>query len=239
MSNVKPIIGEILRWGVIVACGGCGLWMLLSGVRGIVTSRNGSWFGLLLMLPIFILGVAPLLAVAYICLRRQYRKLFIVVGVIGSILVFGELMALPRQLGLDDYVVRRTLDKPLLGLLGLPLGILFLFGPIYAAACFYRLCQYMAYPEMRGRGTRRPKTRATGWLIWLGVFVLVLPMLGMLLLFSLRLPSTSINASLISDIELHWLVALPLLGCVLIFLGLIRRCPVPKSEKDPSLSEPE
>lgn len=61
---------------------------------------NGSWLGLVFMLIVSLAIAAPFLAIAYTCLRRQYRKLSLVFGVIGCILIFAELSALPEQLGI-------------------------------------------------------------------------------------------------------------------------------------------
>ena len=41
MRNFRAILSEILRWGVIAACGGFGTWELLTGGWGIVTRRDG------------------------------------------------------------------------------------------------------------------------------------------------------------------------------------------------------
>ena len=112
------------------------------------------------------LVAAPFLAIAYICLRRQYRKLFLVLGVVGAIAVFGLLMALPDQMGITEYVHHNldTIDKMRahrwLDFLAGPFFLLCLFGPIYAAAWFYRLCRYLAYRGSPGWEERiRVKTQ--------------------------------------------------------------------------------
>ena len=45
MSKVKTILQETLRWCAIAAFGGGGIYMLLEGVWGIVSRRDGSWLG--------------------------------------------------------------------------------------------------------------------------------------------------------------------------------------------------
>ena len=62
----------------VVLCGGYGLWQLLDARRGAVAAWNGNWLDALFLLVFPLAVAAPLLAVAYICLRRQYPKLFLV-----------------------------------------------------------------------------------------------------------------------------------------------------------------
>ena len=77
---MKALAKEISRWGAIVASGGFGIWLLIDAGRDVMR-WNWSRLGLTAFTLIPCLAVAaPFLAVAYICLRRQYRKLFLVLG---------------------------------------------------------------------------------------------------------------------------------------------------------------
>jgi hypothetical protein len=226
-ANPKTLAKEALRWLTIIAAGGYGLWQLADAARRVIRMQ---WTGdatdalavvFVSMIPL--LMAAPFLAVAYFCLRRQYRKLFLVLGVVGGVAVFFGLHALPRQLGAFEFLKRHAHDDRGLGMLGLPLCLLMFFGPIYGAAWFYRLCDRLAYP-----GTpKRPKTQATHWLIWLGVLFSFAPMTIGLFTFTRAITEARPIESL--DCQLHWTIALTLTGCLLIFLGLVRRQPIPET----------
>jgi hypothetical protein len=104
MGTIKTRAQEILRWGAIAASGGFAAWMLVEAGRcGVGIHRRGVLDAsgvMMLMDPVLV--ALPFLAVAYICFRRQYRKLFLVLGVVGCIAVFCELFMLPDQLGFWD-----------------------------------------------------------------------------------------------------------------------------------------
>ena len=94
----------------------------------------------------------------------------------GSIAIFAEFISLPRQLGIYEFLARKMHDEPELAFIALPVFLIFLFGPIYAAAWFFRLCHRLAYPVPEwATKSKRPKTRATRWLVWFGVLMMVLP----------------------------------------------------------------
>jgi hypothetical protein len=230
---MKTLAREILRWGVIAACGAYGLWQLLdAGYRGIGMLWRGYWSGALFVLIFSVLVAAPFLAVAYICLRRQYRKLFLVLGVIGAIAVFGECMALPDQLGLYQLMDHRIHEDHAFAFLGLPMTLLCLFGPAYAAAWFYRLCHRLAYPEM----DRRPRTRATWLLVWLGAILALTPWImgaagAVILVVNMHAGKTPSAESLFD--WLTWAVGISVVGSLLLFLGLVRRRPVAEAEEKP------
>ena len=155
---MKTLAKELLRWIAIFAGGGYGVRQLIYAVRHILQS-NGDWPGLMFVLIVDLAVASPLLAVAYFCLRRQYRKLFVVVGIVGSLAVFAELSILPEQLGMFEFMERCVRQSHDWAILGMPLALLMLFGPIFAAAWFYRLCLRLAYPLPFG--VERPRTRAT------------------------------------------------------------------------------
>jgi len=151
MDPLKAYAREILRWGVIATSGGCGLWLLVEAGRGFVTRRIDGWLDVLLCLIVPVMVAAPLLAIAYICLRRQYRKLFLVLGVFGGIITFAELSALPHQVGIFQLMDRLTDENPNLAFLWLPLALPWLFVPIYAAAYFFSSCRRFAYSRQNRR----------------------------------------------------------------------------------------
>jgi hypothetical protein len=230
---MKTLTKEILRWGVIAACGGYGVWQLVVAVRRCVGVRwNGDWYdGLaffVLILPL--LRAAPFLAMAYLCLCRQYRKLFLVLGVVGAIIVFWEFMSLPEQLGLYQLMDHRIHEDHALTFLGLPLALLFLFGPAYAAAWFFRLCHRLAYP-----GTdRRPKTRATGWLVWSGAALLLTPVIMVAASAAILVANIHAAKTVAPGASLNWLfwaAGLYVIGSLLLFLGLVRRRPIAEEEE--------
>jgi hypothetical protein len=126
---MNTLAKEALRWVAIVVSGGCGVWQVIDGCRDIVR-HSGDWFGLAFVLIVDLALAAPCLAFAYLCLRRQYRQLFLVLGVVGSLAVFVELELLPGQLGVFEIFNRYVHTDHAFALLGLPLCLLMLFGPI-------------------------------------------------------------------------------------------------------------
>jgi hypothetical protein len=232
---MKNLAKEILRWVVIVACGGCGIWLLIEAAHACISMRwSGDWFDLFALTTLLLLAIAAAapLSVAYVCYRCQYRKLFLVLGVVGAVLVFGECMSLPDQLGISQFMVRQTRENSAFAFLGLPLCLLFLFGPMYAAAWFYRVCHRLAYP---GTG-RRQKTRATGWLVWLGVGVMLVPIgASSLIMLTSAMAAASNPSHVAKATSFHWLFSVAglsiLVGSLLCFLGLARRRPILEAEE--------
>ncbi len=219
-DNVNNFAKELLRWIAVVLAGGLGLWPLVDLGR-VVLRGNHSWLGFIFVAVVSLLIASPFFAVAYFCLRRQYRKIFLVVGIVGSIFVFGGLMTLPRQLGLFEYLVRHERENPVYGLIGLPLALLALFGPAYAAGWFFQCCHNLAYPGK----IPAPKTEATRWLVCLGLICLVIPSLvAMFIGFNhmIRPPAAWVDAGK----SLKWVMGTAMIGVLLIFIGFIRRRPV-------------
>jgi hypothetical protein len=244
---MKKLTTEILRWCIIAASGGYGVWQLVYAGWRIATRWEGGWFDVFFFLLFPTLVAAPFLAIAYICLRRQYRKLFLVLGVVGAVALFGLLMALPDQMGIAEYVHHNldTIDKMRahrwLDFLAGPFFLLCLFGPIYAAAWFYRLCRYLAYRGSPGWEKRiRVKTRATRWLVWLGLLCMLLPaMVGMIVTFNrlVQSPNAPLSPGSVAN-SLDWIIGFTTIGILLIFLGLVHRQPVLKHGEDTPPPEP-
>ncbi len=149
-------------------------------------------------------------------------------------------MALPDQLGIEEYFRENLHDSdgmrahPWLVVLDGPFSLLCLFGPIYAAAWFYRICRYWAYCGSPGREAQtRVKTRATRWLVWMGVVCMLMPLVKMIVTLKRmmqspngQLPSGALNGSL------AWTEGLLMVGFLLIFVGLVRRRPVLKQNEE-------
>lgn len=233
---MKTLAKEILRWGVIAASGSCGIWQLIETGRRCIDMRwSGDGYDVLaffvLIIPLFL--ATPCLAVTYICLRRQYRKLLLVLGGIGSLAIFVEASLLPEQLGLYQLVDRHIHENHDFAFLGLPLCLLMLFGPIYGATWFFRLCHRLAFPIPEW--AKPPRTRATHWLIWVGGSFVLLPLImgaaTMLTTAMLAVKSPNQPISQDSFHSLFWYGELSLLGMFLVFLGLARRQPIPDEEE--------
>jgi hypothetical protein len=236
MANIKTLAKEVLRWGMIAATGGYGAWELIeAGRRGIRMQWRGDWSDILgfVVFLIPVIFAAPFLAVAFLCLRRQYRKLYLVLGVIGTVVIFFFPYGLPEQLGIFQFMDRHIHENHDFAFLGLPLALLLFFGPIYAAAWFFRLCRRLTYPVPVG--AKRPKTQATRWLVWLGVLCLVVPpTIDMLVTFNRITQSSYAPISQESIINsLRWIIGLWVIGSLLMFLGLVRRQPIPEAGEEP------
>ncbi len=229
---MKTYIQEVLRWATIAVFGGFGAWVLYTGGQCVVRNWDDGWFSTLFVIFISLLISLPFLAVAYFCLQRQYRKIFLVVGVIGCIPVCFVLMSLPDKFGWFEFIDRHEPGSGL-SLLALPLVILFIFGPIYAAAWFFRLCRYLAY---RGTESNEPwqKTRDTGWLVGLGLCLLFAPLIAMLYHFNIMVHPPSPPSSLESvDNWINWSMGLISLGVVMMIVGLVWRRPIVEQQKEP------
>ncbi len=231
---MKTYIQEVLRWATIAVFGGFGAWVLYTGGQCVVRNWDDGWFSTLFVIFISLLISLPFLAVAYLCLQRQYRKIFLVVGIVGGILVFSVLISLPEWFGYHEYLRNhREPGNPWIGILGLPLSILFLFGPIYAAAWFFRLCYYLAY---RGTDKIKPgqKTRATGWLVGLGFCLFFAPTIALLYhsVIAVQSPTPSSSPEFVNNWIL-WSMGLISLGVVVMFVGLVWRRPIAEQQDEP------
>ena len=147
---MKTSTKEIIRWIAVTAFGGFGIWALVASSYSILTHSKGDWLQAIFPLCFTVLFAAPFLVVASICFRRHYRELFSVLGVVGAVVVFGVLMSLPHRLHVFDFFRRHEEDLPWVVVLGLPVSLICLFGPFYAAAWVLRLCRRLAQrPSIR------------------------------------------------------------------------------------------
>ena len=233
MNKIKTYSQEFLRWGSIVVFGGYGAWTFLTWGCSVVDGWNGNWLGVLISLICPGLIAIPCLIIAYICFRRQYRKLFLLLGVVGCFVIYFELLSLPGQLGLYEYLDHDMHNmgagrrSEWLSFIALPALLVFLFVPIYLAAWFFRICNRLAYPNILS--STKPKTCATHWLVSLGVCLLVLPLLAMTLTFILIAESSPRPDTIVLiDNLLICGTASSMLGAVLMLLGLVIRRPIPE-----------
>lgn len=244
---MKPLLKEVLRWCVIAASGGYGLWVLINVTWRIITRWEGGWFDVIFFLIFPLILTAPCFAVAWFCLLRQYRKLFLVLGAVGAIVLFGLLLELPDQLGISKYFTGNlhNIDSirahPWKNVFAGPFFLLCLFGPIYGAAWFYRLCRNLADRGSPGWEERRKvKTRATMGLVWLGVLCMLLPpVIGMTVTFNEIAQANNTSQSSESALySVAWMAGGVGIGYLLIFLGLVRRRPVITPRDNATLLEP-
>ncbi len=133
---------EILRWIAIVVFGGFGIWTSVCASCLVIMPTDSNLVGSLFALSFLVLFAAPFYAVAYTCLRRQYRELFNILGVVGAIVVFGVL-SLPNHWLLNEFFVQRIDQSPWFAFLGLPVSLLCLFAPFYGATWFFRFCRHL------------------------------------------------------------------------------------------------
>jgi hypothetical protein len=131
---------EIIRWTVILGSGAVGLCVLVGFVRELIHCIGDHSLGVaLFLIPFTLLFAGVPLSISYFAFTRQYRPIVGIVATIGALIVWGLLMSLPRRLGMYEWPLR-TKEMPWLFLIELPLALLSLFGPFYAAGWFYRFC---------------------------------------------------------------------------------------------------
>lgn len=136
---------EILRWTAVLTPGGFGLYNITFCLRVFFNSlaeRNWVWAIFMLFFTALVVGMP--LAISYFALRREYRFLTGVIAAILAYCVFGALMSLPERLGIQQFFFQQGREAPWLIIISLPLSLLCLFGPFYAAAWCFRLCLRLA-----------------------------------------------------------------------------------------------
>jgi hypothetical protein len=136
---------EALRWTAILGFAAFGFYHLVECLRVLFRSfAEGDWAWAIfaLFLTAVIAGVP--LAISFFAFRREYRHLTIVVAVVAAFCVGGTLISLPSRFGIQEFVFQHTRETPWLIIIALPLSLLCLFGPFYAAAWFFRLCLRLA-----------------------------------------------------------------------------------------------
>ena len=143
-------VKEILRWLAIVGFGGFALYMsIYFGYYVVTQPHQFDWVMVTFGLAILILLSSPFYTVAYICFRRQYRQLFKVAGVVGAIVVYGEINSLLRHWHLLEFRPIEVSEPPLHALGRVAVNLLVALGPLFAAAWIYRFCDRLAAPPPR------------------------------------------------------------------------------------------
>jgi hypothetical protein len=228
---MKTFAKEVLRWGAIAATGGLGVWLLVEIARSVAACHVGDALGFILLLFTIFLHVliaVPCLAAAYFCLRRQYRKVFLALGPLGSVGIFLALWILPSHFGLFKLFEPPNHEDSVLALLGIPILFFQFVAPVYGAMWFSTSCCHWAYPELK-----RPKTRATRWLLGLGALCLIVPALILLV----QVVNCWIHHQPLAPAAeplhttLRWTAGMAAIGSLLIFCGLVRRQPVVEEQK--------
>lgn len=224
---------EIVRWATILVCAAGSAWQLAAS-RNALMGRDSDWLTMLFQFSVHTMLAGPFLAAIYFCFRREYRKLFLVLGAVGAIFLFCIFTALPERLGINRYFesdlnnIGGIRIRSWFSVLTGPYYVLAMFGPIIVAAWFYRVCRYLAYHKLhvlKEDEPHEPKTQSTHWLLWTGLLCMLLPSVG-----GLFLTFNSITAAYSSDQMtqwLYWTIGLGNIGILLLFLGLVRRRPVP------------
>jgi hypothetical protein len=134
---------ELLRWIATLTFGSLGIYGLVE-LLPFVAKWNGDILHLAVTVwMIFLLVVIPTM-LAYLIFRRRYHGICSVLAMLGAIVVWGVLMDLPRRWHWHEFISRPMFDSPLLGLVSLGLSLLFLLGPFYGAAWFFRFCMRLA-----------------------------------------------------------------------------------------------
>lgn len=226
MNNVAK---ELLRCTAIAVAGALLVWVLVDIVRFFL-NPNVRWIEVVWTLPLFSLVALPLLAIIRFCYRREYRKLYLVVGAVGSLVIFALLIILPVEVGLYEHLAHLAQRNPAFGFLFLPASLLFLFGPAYAAGAFFSICQSSAH---RDPGKRWARTRATRGLVWPGILLVLSPVIGATVAANFWLAGALLGGKppppLDPETSHAWFVGAGgsiLAGSLLIFLGVVRRKPI-------------
>ena len=145
--EMKP--KELLRWAAILLFGGFGLWALADGVRDVFRSLATDEGGMRIFVAMFglvfngVLAGVPL-AISYFTFRREYRRIVVCVAGIAAVFLLGALVMLPDRLGVWEYLAHQDHSRPPLVFIALPISLLCLYGPVYAASWFYRICLGLA-----------------------------------------------------------------------------------------------
>ena len=135
---------DLMRWLAVALCGGFALCETIFIGHYVVTHLPIDWITLSFTLAFVILSTSPFYTVAYICMRRQYRQLFKVAGVIGAIVVYSWINALLRHWHLLEFRPIEVSEPPLATFGRVSLSLLIALGPLFIAGGIYRFCDLLA-----------------------------------------------------------------------------------------------
>lgn len=136
---------ELLRWAMIVAFSSLGLYALPAHLRAIhhgYVERDWLWVIFSLWFGMLVTGIP--LAISYLVFRRAYRRLTSIAAFLAALVLWSALMSLQRHFKVDEFFYSQVTVRTWFLFIALPVTLLGLFGPIYAAAWFYRRCMRLA-----------------------------------------------------------------------------------------------
>jgi hypothetical protein len=134
---------ELLRWIAALTFGGLGIYALVEMLPSL-KRWDGGMLHLAVIIWMLCLCVVVPLMLAYTIFRRRFHEVCSVLAMLGAILVWSVLIDLPRRLHWHEWFSGSLMDSPILVFPSLGLSLLFLFGPFYGAAWFYRFCMRLA-----------------------------------------------------------------------------------------------
>jgi hypothetical protein len=147
--RMKAHVRPSLRWAAVVLFGACGLYIFGKGLSA-YWQPQGGWIDNLFIVLLFSVAASPFLWISHACLRQQYHLLVTPFAAVGAVVVVVALMSLPSQIGIMRYLIDHERDHPWLVIIALPLSLLFLFGPFYAARWFFDFCLRLAARQLYG-----------------------------------------------------------------------------------------
>jgi hypothetical protein len=153
---------ETLRWIGILVPGGFGMWWVFWACCFLLFGlRNDPLFIYGMALVALAILAAPSLAVAYLCLRRRYRDLLEVLGILGAIATLFFLVHLASGLNRSGHIdhFERLFKSNNLGILLIALvDVARWIGPFVAAYCVWRYLHRWAqrtpqpgFPQVRSQ----------------------------------------------------------------------------------------
>ena len=132
---------DLFRWIVIAAFGGCGL-KSLAAICGAFLATFQAHHDPVSLFSVVLDGVFAFVCipVSLFAFLRKDRLVAIVLFGVAALMVFALLLSLPRQIGIWEWLSSRGPgQEEWIMVIGLPVAILSLYGPIYGAAWFFRL----------------------------------------------------------------------------------------------------
>jgi hypothetical protein len=163
---MAPRFTNLVRWMFALTFVGVGTYFLVQIVRSLSASPSlniseWNWFILFPVAGLCVVLVLVPFGMGYLVYRRRYHELCSVLAMLGSIVLCLVLMSLPHRFGW--YHALDWLDQTtIIGLLGLLISLLFLFGPFFAAVWFHRLCIRLADRYLVASRPRRWPTANVG-----------------------------------------------------------------------------
>ena len=129
----------LLRWLAIAGFGGYGIYTLIASLLHVLAQPDVHWAVFwFFLLPFMLVYCGLFIATAYFILRRQYRDLCTLVSALAAVVVFGVLISLPENFGVQERLHDWGKDSPWVILIALPVSLAALFIPFYAARWAYR-----------------------------------------------------------------------------------------------------